>query len=85
MPQYQHHPQPATPGTSRRSLLRQGAALAAGTGSISLLRSVHAAGSDTLRVGLVGCGGRGSGAAVNALNADRGAQIVAPPGITRFL
>jgi predicted dehydrogenase len=39
--------------------------------------SLHAAGSDTLRVGLIGCGGRGSGAVINALNADANAQLVA--------
>ena len=39
------------------------AGLASGLG---LNCAVHAAGSDLLRVGLVGCGGRGSGAAVNA-------------------
>ena len=31
---------------------------------------VHAAGSDLLRVGLIGCGGRGTGAATQALAAD---------------
>ena len=39
--------------------------------------SLHAAGSDVLRVGLIGCGGRGSGAVLNALNADANAQLVA--------
>ncbi|MFC1765484.1 Gfo/Idh/MocA family protein [Planctomycetota bacterium] len=38
---------------------------------------VHAAGSDTLRVGLVGCGGRGSGAARNCVAAASGVKIVA--------
>jgi predicted dehydrogenase len=38
---------------------------------------VHAGGSDALRIGLVGCGGRGNGAAVNALHADHGAKLVA--------
>jgi len=38
---------------------------------------VHAAGNDTLRVGLVGCGGRGTGAAAQALNADNNAKLVA--------
>ena len=33
---------------------------------------VHAAGSDTIKVGLVGCGGRGTGAAEQALTADSG-------------
>ena len=34
--------------------------------------SVHAAGSDVINVGLVGCGGRGTGAAANALSAKGG-------------
>jgi hypothetical protein len=29
---------------------------------------VHAAGSDLIQIALIGCGGRGSGAAVDALN-----------------
>ena len=53
---------------SRREFLAKsalgGAALA---GGLSLARSVHAAGSDVVRIALVGCGGRGTGAAVNAL------------------
>ncbi|MHC4306989.1 MAG: gfo/Idh/MocA family oxidoreductase, partial [Planctomycetota bacterium] len=38
---------------------------------------VHAAGSDTIRVGLVGCGGRGTGAASQALNADQEVVLTA--------
>jgi len=38
---------------------------------------VHAAGNDVIKVGVVGCGGRGAGAAMNALNVDRGTRIVA--------
>ena len=38
---------------------------------------VHAAGSDTIKVGLVGCGGRGTGAAEQALTADSGTRLVA--------
>ncbi|MHC4127474.1 MAG: Gfo/Idh/MocA family protein [Planctomycetota bacterium] len=38
---------------------------------------VHGAGSDTIRVGLIGCGGRGTGAASQALNADRGVVVTA--------
>ena len=41
-------------------------------------RSVHAAGGDdTLRVGLIGCGGRGTGAARQALMADQRVKLVA--------
>jgi predicted dehydrogenase len=38
---------------------------------------VHAGGSDLLKVGLIGCGGRGKGAAVNAMNADENACVTA--------
>src|SRR5690606_6213289 len=34
-------------------------------------------GDDTLKVGLVGCGGRGTGAAGQALTADKGNRLVA--------
>jgi predicted dehydrogenase len=37
----------------------------------------HAAGSDMIRIGLVGCGGRGTGAAIDCLNAAPGIEIVA--------
>ena len=51
-----------------------------GTSAVAALAAapaVHAGGGDVLRVGLVGCGGRGSGAAVNALNADPNTKLVA--------
>jgi predicted dehydrogenase len=66
--------------SSRRDFLQHsGLALgaAAAVAGLSLPRSVHAAGSDVLRVGLIGCGGRGAGAAVNALNADPQTRLVA--------
>lgn len=60
---------------SRRRVLKAttAAAVLAAAGS----RPVHAAGSDIIRVGLVGCGGRGTAAAVNAANAGRDVRIVA--------
>jgi predicted dehydrogenase len=54
---------------SRREFLTragQGAAVSALAGVA--LPPVHAAGSDTIQLALVGCGGRGTGAAVNALS-----------------
>jgi predicted dehydrogenase len=45
---------------SRRDFLRCSTAAAVGLGALS---NAHAAGSDTIKVGLIGCGGRGSGAA----------------------
>jgi predicted dehydrogenase len=43
---------------------------AAAAVAMSLASKAFAAGDDTLRVGLIGCGGRGTGAAKNALMAD---------------
>lgn len=65
---------------TRRDFLRiagQAGAAATAIGAMGIPRSVHAAGSDVLRVGLIGCGGRGMGAAVDALSADKQAQLVA--------
>ncbi|HEX6963029.1 MAG TPA: Gfo/Idh/MocA family oxidoreductase [Lacipirellula sp.] len=45
--------------------------------AVAAPRMVHAAGTETLRVGLVGCGGRGRGAAIDALKADPHAELVA--------
>ena len=61
---------------SRRDFLKTTAAAglaAAIPGSLGL----HAQGSDTLRVGVIGCGGRGTGAALDCLNAAPGVEIVA--------
>jgi predicted dehydrogenase len=49
----------------------------AAAGALSIAHSAHAAGSDVLKVGLVGCGGRGTGAAAQALNADANVKLTA--------
>ncbi len=62
-------------GSNRRSFMKATAATAA---AASLLApSVHAAGSDVIKIGLVGCGGRGRGAASDALKADPQVKLVA--------
>ncbi|MGM0488782.1 MAG: Gfo/Idh/MocA family protein [Planctomycetota bacterium] len=61
---------------TRRDFLKTSSAMAMVTG-IGLARSAHAAGSDEIRIALVGCGGRGTGAAVNALNAQPNVKLVA--------
>lgn len=67
-----------TPGSlSRRQFLQRTGAAAIAAPALSLTRSVHAAGSDIIRVGLVGCGGRGTGAAAQAMHADPGVRLVA--------
>ena len=64
--------------SSRRDFLKTSAAVASTAVAANLMSSsVYAAGSDTLKLGLVGCGGRGSGAAANALKADDNVELVA--------
>src|SRR5262249_51363054 len=65
--------------TSRRDFLRTSGAVMGGALAVSLLDTplVHAAGNDTLRVGLIGCGERGTGAAAQALKADKNVKLVA--------
>jgi len=67
------------PGTTRRDFLKAStvAASAAVSGTLAIGPRVFAAGSSTLRVGMIGCGGRNTGAASQALTADRGAKLVA--------
>jgi predicted dehydrogenase len=65
-------------GATRRDFLKTttvaaGAALAS---QLSLAPNVHAAGSDAIKVGLIGCGGRGTGAAHNVLVSAKGVTIV---------
>jgi myo-inositol 2-dehydrogenase / D-chiro-inositol 1-dehydrogenase len=65
---------------SRRDFLKTSMAVAAGTAVLaetSLARGAHAAGSDVIRIGIVGCGGRCPGAAVNAMSVDPGVRLVA--------
>ena len=58
---------------SRRSFLKNtGVAATAGALASNLSRSVHAGEDNTIRVAIVGCGGRGSGAAANALSVTNG-------------
>ena len=58
---------------SRRGFLRGAASVLALANALP----VHATGTDTIRVGLIGCGGRGTEAAQQALTADDGARLVA--------
>ena len=54
---------------SRRNFMKSAALGAAAAGSLSLSRSAHGADGGPLKIGLIGCGGRGRGAAVNTLTA----------------
>jgi hypothetical protein len=64
--------------TSRREFLKTTGHFAAATALAGALPQVHAAGSDVIRLALIGCGGRGTGAASNALSTTAGpVQLVA--------
>jgi myo-inositol 2-dehydrogenase/D-chiro-inositol 1-dehydrogenase len=67
---------------SRRKFLKDTTVVAAGTAlaaglNLGLVRSVHAQGDDVIKVALIGCGGRGNGAAENILTAAERTKIVA--------
>jgi predicted dehydrogenase len=63
---------------TRREFIKRSSALPlARLATLSVQHKVHAAGSDVIKVGMIGCGGRGSGAAAQAMNADRGVRITA--------
>ncbi|HZN34948.1 MAG TPA: Gfo/Idh/MocA family oxidoreductase [Pirellulaceae bacterium] len=64
-----------TNNTRRQFLEKSSLAVAGSLATLALAPRVHAAGSDVLKVGLIGCGGRGSGAASQALKADSGARL----------
>jgi myo-inositol 2-dehydrogenase/D-chiro-inositol 1-dehydrogenase len=64
--------------TTRRAFLRNTTALAGGLAlSTKLAAGVHNSVDDVIRIGLIGCGGRGTGAAVQALSTQQNIQLVA--------
>ena len=77
MPETQETKVTTPPPPTRRQFMTKSAAAVAGAAFISpaLANAVYAAGSDKLKVGLVGCGGRGCGAASQAIHADEGAVL----------
>jgi len=58
--------------SDRRDFLKTGTAVGLAGLAVPLLgNAVHAAGNDTIKVGLIGCGGRGTGAMKDSLEADK--------------
>ncbi len=57
--------------------LFEGGGAAALTAPLANLGAVHAGSSETIKVGLVGCGGRGRGAMVDSMDASKDVRIVA--------
>jgi predicted dehydrogenase len=69
------HTHGASHGTRRR-FIKQGGSLAAGTAVLGgLARTVHAAEDNTIRLALIGCGGRGAGAVRDALSVPNAGPI----------
>src|SRR6476646_11270140 len=65
--------------TTRREFLKTSALVGGALAAPAILPGnlFAKANSDTLRIGLIGCGGRGTGAASQALNADNNVMLVA--------
>lgn len=64
---------PKTSGTSRREFLKNTSRIAAATAVVgAAVPHVHAAEDNTIQVALIGCGGRGTGAATQALSVKNG-------------
>ena len=63
------------PVSSRREFLQCSGAAAAGATLLSMVPAVHAAENNTIRLALLGCGGRGTGAVVDALSVPAGGPI----------
>src|SRR5436190_1083978 len=66
-------------GTTRREFLKTSALVGGALAAPAILPGnlFAKANSDTLRIGLIGCGGRGTGAASQALSADNNVILVA--------
>ena len=64
---------------SRRDFVKRTTVATAGlsAGLMATGNFAYAGGSDTLRIGLVGCGGRGSGAANDCVQSSEGVELVA--------
>lgn len=70
-------PNPGDGRTSRRQFITTAAATAASVAAAPRAFAAHHGGSGRLRIGLVGCGGRGKGAIRDAMNAGDDAVLVA--------
>lgn len=66
-----------SPHPSRRAFLKATAGGAAAIAGLSIARSAHAAGKQEIKIGMIGCGGRCSGAADGALQAGPDVKLAA--------
>ena len=63
--------------TNRRTFLKASAAGAASLAGLNIARSAHAAGNQQIKIGMIGCGGRCSGAAQESLQAGPDVKLAA--------
>jgi predicted dehydrogenase len=63
---------------TRRDFLKTAsvASMATLAGAMSGTGTLFAAGSDTIKIGMIGCGGRGTGAAIDAVTSSPGVEII---------
>jgi predicted dehydrogenase len=69
-----------TPQTTRRQFVKTSTTLAVGAGllgSFNAQAGAFAGDDDTIKIGLVGCGGRGTGAADQALSTQGNVKLIA--------
>lgn len=65
---------------SRRAFLKTSTAAVVGgslIGSLGVARSAHAGSDETIKIGLIGCGGRGTGAIRDAMSTEHKVKLVA--------
>lgn len=70
----QPHSSTNAPPTTRRDFLKHSTA---GAAALSIAQSAHAAGNEILRVGIIGCGSRGPGVALEYLKTGPSVHVVA--------
>ena len=64
-------------GPSRRDFLKTTTAATLGLSLGPMIPGAYAAGTDAIRIGLIGCGGRGTGAVLNAFEGAQGVTLIA--------
>jgi predicted dehydrogenase len=66
------------PAPNRRDFIKSSALVTGGVlaGSLGIARSAHAAGSDELKLGLIGCGGRGIGALTDCFDSGDKLKLI---------
>lgn len=83
LPEQNGQKKPETSGptsSGRRDFLKTSTGVAAGLAALSparMINAAHVSGRDVIRLGLVGCGGRGTGAVTQAMNTEGSTELVA--------